>query len=312
VIVGDLPDGYLARPATAADIDAIVELARVHDLAITGEPEPGTREYLTWIWGLPFLDTSSDTVLVQGPGGAVVAYAHARWDPAKGGPIGGDGMVHPDHVGRGIGSALLGFLEARGRAHPAEGVRVAVPALDEAAHRLLTERGYGIVRTSWEMTRPLGRDVGPGPSPPGVSIRSFEPGRDEQTLYEVSEAAFADHWDYLPETFETFAADFYDAHDWDPTLAFLAETGGRAVGEVVAIEFESSGYIASIGVLRPFRRRGIAAALLRHAFASLAARGHREVGLTVDAASPTGAVGVYERVGMSVRREAHVFDGPAG
>jgi ribosomal protein S18 acetylase RimI-like enzyme len=309
VSVGEFPDGYLARPATTADLDAIVELARVRDLAITGDPEPGVREYLTWIWGQPFVDMVSDTVLVQEPRGGIVAYAHAKWDPAKGGPIDGDGLVHPDHLGHGIGAALLTFMEAGRRPGASDGVRVAVPAADRSAHELLAAHGYVQVRRSFDMVRDLQPGLAPLDPPPGVEIRTFEPGRDEQTLFDVSEGAFADHWNYLPEPFESFAADFYEAADWDPSLAFLAEVDGHAAGELVAIEFETSGYVASLGVLRPFRRRGIATALLRHAFSALAARGHREVGLSVDATSPTGAVGVYEGVGMSVRREYHVFDG---
>jgi ribosomal protein S18 acetylase RimI-like enzyme len=311
VSVGDLPDGYLARPATASDLDAVVELARIHDLSIAGESEPGMREYLIWSWGQPFVDTTSDTVLVLEPGGgAVVAYAHAKWDPAKGGPIDGDGRVHPDHRGHGIGAALLGFMESGRHSNAADGVRVAVHEADLAAHRLLAARGYVQVRTAFDMVLAIEPGL-TAPDPPlGVEIRTFEPGRDEHTLYEVSEGAFADHWNYLPEPFESFAADFYDAADWEPSLAFLAEVDGEAAGELVAIEFDTSGYVASLGVLRPFRRRGIATALLRHAFVTLAARGHREVGLSVDATSPTGAVAAYEGVGMSVRREFHVFDGP--
>jgi ribosomal protein S18 acetylase RimI-like enzyme len=167
------------------------------------------------------------------------------------------------------------------------------------------------VRASFDMVRELHPGlVAPDP-PSDITIRTFEPGRDEHTLYEISEGAFADHWDYLPEPFQSFAADFFDAADWEPSLAFIAEVEGEPAGELVAIEFEDSGYVASLGVLRPFRRRGIATALLWRAFAALAARDHREAGLTVDAASPTGAVSVYEGVGMSVRREAHVFDRPA-
>jgi ribosomal protein S18 acetylase RimI-like enzyme len=56
-------------------------------------------------------------------------------------------------------------------------------------------------------------------------------------------------------------------------------------------------------VRRPWRRRGLAEALLHRSFAELYARGKRRVGLGVDADNVTGALRLYERVGMrAVRR----------
>ena len=51
----------------------------------------------------------------------------------------------------------------------------------------------------------------------------------------------------------------------------------------------SRGYIAVLGVRRPYRRRGLGEALLLHAFGALHARGRRGVDLHVDTDSLTGA-----------------------
>ena len=59
---------------------------------------------------------------------------------------------------------------------------------------------------------------------------------------------------------------------------------------------------------RAYRRRGIAEALLKTAFAELYRRGERRVGLGVDAESPTGATRVYERAGMRTLWHAIVYE----
>ena len=67
------------------------------------------------------------------------------------------------------------------------------------------------------------------------------------------------------------------------------------------------GWIPSLGVRRPWRRRGIGLALLRHAFEEFGRRGKRAVGLGVDAESVTGAVELYERAGMHVWRRSTTY-----
>ena len=61
-----------------------------------------------------------------------------------------------------------------------------------------------------------------------------------------------------------------------------------------------AGWIAGLGVRRPWRRRGVARALLLRAFGQFYDRGERRVALAVDSESPTGATRLYERVGMRV------------
>ena len=60
----------------------------------------------------------------------------------------------------------------------------------------------------------------------------------------------------------------------------------------------SSDGSARLGVRPAWRRRGLGEALLRSAFAELFTRGHRRVGLGVDTENVSGALRLYERVGM--------------
>jgi len=162
------------------------------------------------------------------------------------------------------------------------------------------------------MGRELEADEVAIPPPDGVTIRTFEVGRDERTFHQVSNDAFAEHWGSTPTPYESFAAQWWGDPEFDPTKIFLAEADGRVVGECAWIVFETGGYVASIGVLKDWRGRGIAQALLRRAMADMARLGHRDVFLSVDSENATGAVGVYEKVGMRVRRRSLVFQKPSG
>jgi mycothiol synthase len=301
-----LPEGFTARAATDADLDVVVRLMDDADRALGLDPD-AIREFLTWIWHIPSTDLGRDTRLVL-RGSEVASFAQGMWNPEEGGPLGSLIRVHPDHAGRGIGSWALAWVEALAAERDSEGVRAETADRDGAGHALLASRGYVQVRSSFTMGRRLDPKEDPGVTPVGVTIRAFETGRDERVLHRVHEASFADHWGFRPVPYETFEAEMYEAEDWDPSLAHFAEVDGEVVGDVVSLSFAGDGYVALLGVVPGWRGRGIAKALLRRAFAELAKRGHHEVRLGVDAQNPTGAVALYESVGMTPYRAYDIFD----
>jgi mycothiol synthase len=301
-----LPGGFAARAAADADLDVVVRLMDDADGALGLDPDP-IREYLTWVWHIPSTDLGRATRLVLN-GSEVACFAQGVWTREEGGPLDSLIRVHPNHVGRGIGSWALAWSEALAAERGSEGVRAQTVDRDVAGRALLASRGYVQVRSSWTMGRRLASDEDAGAAPAGVTIREFETGRDERALHDVNEASFADHWGYRPSPYETFEAEMYRAEDWDPSLAHLAEVEGEIVGHSVALSFAGDGYVAALGVVPGWRGRGIAKALLRRSFAELAKRGHREVRLGVDAQNPTGAVALYESVGMTPYRAYDTFD----
>ena len=64
------------------------------------------------------------------------------------------------------------------------------------------------------------------------------------------------------------------------------------------------GWVGTLGVRRPWRKRGIGLALLRHSFNEFYRRGKRKVGLGVDAQNLTGALRLYESAGMQSTRRS--------
>jgi ribosomal protein S18 acetylase RimI-like enzyme len=130
-------------------------------------------------------------------------------------------------------------------------------------------------------------------------------GEEEAVLAVVNEG-FADHWDFRP-------VDRGWLDRTEPGLLVL----GAADGEIAGVARCTSdrfglGWVNSIAVLPPWRRRGLGLALLHAAFGALYDRGRRTIGLGVDAANPTGAVALYERAGMRVAWQADIWEKPAG
>jgi GNAT superfamily N-acetyltransferase len=58
------------------------------------------------------------------------------------------------------------------------------------------------------------------------------------------------------------------------------------------------GWLDHVSVRRPWRRRGLASALIARSLLVLRDRGMAIAALGVDADNPTGALGVYERLGF--------------
>ena len=301
-----LPAGLSSHPGTEADLDAVVALLDDVQLDVMGDTED-VREYLDWMWHVPYVDVARDVVLVR-DGADLVGYAEAYWDPSSGGPMHAGGAVRPSHRGRGVGTAIVRRSREIATMRAAPGIRhPGVFATDTAAQALLEANGFVHVRNFYTMALALPSERSPV-HPDGVEIRAFQTGRDERPLFEVHEASFADHWGFVPETYETFVGEWFDASDWSPHLTYLAWAGDEPVGHAAALEFASRGFVAALGVVPAWRGRGIAQALLQRAFIDLAARGHPEVTLGVDAASPTGAVALYEKVGMRIRHEFRTYD----
>jgi mycothiol synthase len=296
------------RAATTDDLDDIVALFHASDARVADEPE-SMREYLTWIWGLPTFDLGRDSLLLPGTEG-LDAFAQFVWDAQTGGPARLDWAVHPRHDLDSIALTLLDWGEEQRRGRGVtDPLRTNIMSADEAAAAMLERRGFTQVRTSWDMTRALLPGDRMFEPTPGVTVRTFRAG-EELVLHEVADTSFRDHWDHVDTSFETFTATML-ATPWEPELTFFAEVDGRVAGELIALAFDDRAYVASVGVLREFRQRGAATSLLRRAFAALAERGLTRVELSVDAASPTGAVSLYEGLGMRSVRSYATFDGPS-
>lgn len=116
-------------------------------------------------------------------------------------------------------------------------------------------------------------------------------------MHRVLEASFEGHFASEPMAYEAWEEANLRAPSTELSLLFTAERGGELVGALTTA-IDEQAWVAELGVLEAHRGAGIGRALLRRAFAELAARGHTIVKLNVDGENASGATRLYEGVGM--------------
>ena len=142
----------------------------------------------------------------------------------------------------------------------------------------------------------LGEAVPAAVFPAGMRVRTADVDADAPSVHALLVRAFAASAEEVPPYVEWLAWWTGDA-EFDPELWFLAEDGGELAGVVLCW---SSAFVKDLAVDPARRRVGLGRALLLHALRALRARGATTAALKVDADNPTGAVRLYESVGMRI------------
>ena len=275
------------RPATLADAEGIVALVCACDVEEVGEPDYDL-EGLDAEWRDPGVDPARDAVVAVEPDGRIAGYALLTGTYVR-------AWTHPEQRGRGVGTAIRERAEARAVERGLPEVRQQIVGGNEPARALLTAAGYAATAHHWRMATELGAAHAPPPPPPeGVGVRPFAAGADDRVAHEILEGAFADVEGQQARTFESWSSMARDQDLW-----LVAELDGAPAGALAAeVREEGTGYVSELGVRREARRRGIAGALLLHAFAGFAGRGMTRAALTVRTHNLAG-VRLYESLGMA-------------
>lgn len=311
---------YRWTPLSPEHVAAWSELAN-HLAVVDGTEEFFEPEDLAEDLDAPDHDPEKDTWAVW-DGDQMVGFGQVfvpvRPDHEGRARVNHGGGVHADHRGRGLGSALLDRVEARGlellgERHP--GVTAYLQAgggLEGSSSRaLLGERGYSVARYWNLLTRAVG-DEPPVPAIEGVRLVSPQ-AEDEEGVRVAHEVAFRDHYGSAPTSPEgwhqhwTSRAGRMDVS----TIAVADGTGpdGWREGEVLAYVLvgqwvDRQAYVNLVGTVPQARGRGIAAAALARTLGLAARSGRYDViELDVDSESPTGATRLYERVGFTHKHQ---------
>jgi ribosomal protein S18 acetylase RimI-like enzyme len=190
---------------------------------------------------------------------------------------------------------------------------------DKPGRQLLDEAGYAVARAWSHLAVELDAPPVEPAWPQGISVRPFDQERQWPAAGAALDEAFIDHWGYVPvgedDGDEGEADD--DSGEDDPysnsrDFCFIAwadeAVAGVLLGNERTVEWAETGKVGSVTVRRPFRRRGLATALLLHAFAAFHRRGIQRVVTDTDADSFTAGPALYERVGMRQFRRELVYE----
>jgi len=231
-----------------------------------------------------------------------------------------NGWVRPSDRGRGLGTALLHWSEARAAEVAAVDGRSGPRHLDAwleessvGARRLFGAEGYAVARYGFQMIRDLTTPIGDAPLPNGIDIRPVRV-EDHRRIWDADEEAFRDHWNAWLRTEEDYTG-WYATPELDTSLWRVGWDGDEVAGVVMSFVFAeenerlgvSRGWFEHISVRRPWRRRGLATALMTAAMEELAQRGIREVALHVDAENVSGALRVYQALGFRVVKSNSLY-----
>jgi mycothiol synthase len=286
----ELPEGLTERPLRLEDAAAVTAVMMAEELADLGEIVIEEADIVS-DWQRPSFDVGASTVGVL-DGETLVGYAEVS------GGDRGDAAVHPDHRGRGIGTALAGWMQQRARQGGASVVGMPVPS-GSPGEKLLTELGYHVRWNSWVLRLPEGRVIEVQPLPDGYTIREAGSEEDRRAAWTVTEDAFLEWSVRERQSYEDFGAAVWDRPGFEPwNLRCVADSDGTVVGISLVLLADGCGYIAKLAVRKDQRNRGLARALLAESFQVAREHGATRSELSTD--SRTGALGLYEKVGMEV------------
>ncbi len=312
---------YTIRPACMDDLEAVVTLMNICSMKIIGVSDD-TQEQIASDWQMPGFDQAKSQRVVFSPQGQLVGFGEVRNQTRPSYPF-LDIYVHPDYESTPVSDMLMEWGEKRAGevsdSIPPD-VRIAMQAAgyqhDTWYLPMLESAGMIPIRHHWRMEINLDTPSPKPEWPEGITVRTMIPGQDDRAVLEAQCAAFRDHWGHVEipfeQHFERWQHEWQNEGDFDPSLWFLALDGDRIVGISLCKGShngeEHVGWISNLGVLREYRRRGVAMALLLHSFDVLRSRGKHAVGLGVDAGSLTGATKLYQKAGMSVVTQIVIYE----
>ncbi len=241
--------------------------------------------------------------------GTLLGYAHLDVTDTVAGSS-AELAVHPDARGNGIGRALVETLLTLS---PDGRLRLWAHGEHPAAAALAQSLGFTRTRSLWQMRMPLAGELPPVSLPDGISLRTFEIGRDEQDWTDLNNKAFAIHPDQGGWGLEEVLVREKEAW-FDPAGFFLAFRGDDLVGfhwtkvhggtrhhadpGAHDHDHEAMGEVYVVGVDPSEQGRGLGPALTLVGLHHLRDLGLSEVLLYVDEGN-TNAIRVYERLGFT-------------
>ncbi len=316
-----LPHGYTARTFRGPDdYPVLADLLNASEAANSSEYVTSVEDLAHNYSHVQRCDLRTDLLLVHDPAGEPAAYTRVFWDQEL------DGLrrygfvcnILPEHRGV-LTAGMLDWIETRIRAIAADqgyaSERVYQTWCENEAGMgwmidQLRARGYAVTRYGYMMLRDLAEPIPADDLPDGFNTRHCERA-DLRAIWDAMDEAFRDHWGFREQTeadFERWSTE----PELDPTLWQVAWAGDEVAGMVLNFvpreENErlglSRGWTDPICVRRPWRRKGVARALILRSLRMFRKLGYKEAALGVDTQNPNGALQLYESCGFRPYRRS--------
>lgn len=317
-----LPDGYRLSNLLPEHEQGAVDVFNAFWLWMNGGSFT-TLEEMQGEWADPILDREQDIRVVVSPKGQVVGYMDVVDFTALHVRMFSWLAILPEEMGQGIEDVLVDWAVQRGiqrLPQASEGARVVLHmganADNQDLYQLYTRHGFQPVRYSYRMRIDM-NGAAPTPAvPAGITIRPMLVGKEEREAIYTTYDAFRDHWGFVEEPFEKYCENWMHHlktdPNYDPAYYFVAMDGSEMAGVSLCYpkfeEVPEMGWVGTLAVRRPWRKRGLGLALLQHSFSAFHELGKASVGLGVDAQNLTGALRLYEKAGMRVWRKNCTYE----
>jgi mycothiol synthase len=278
------------RPFLNEDAPVVAALISADEARFYGRPGRITGADI-----LMFLQYSKETWIWEADGRVVASASFGmHGDAANIRGVVGD-------KGRGLGTEIVERGEAFARAEGATKIHAGAAEPDAAARALFESRGYREVRRFYEMAIELTEGPAAPVLPAGLVLDELH--EDEyEAFYDALNEAFAEHWEWHPDPFDEWLERRRGQHRDEHGPVWFVVRDGDELAAVTRndVNVAGGGYVGAIGVRPAWRGKGLGKALLQATFAEFWRRGTTRVTLDVDSQNATGAVALYDRVGMHV------------
>jgi mycothiol synthase len=304
----------IAVVAASAEADKIERVDTVEDVA---------NGYAHLVNSDPYQD-----MLFAEVNNEVIGYSRGFWRQEENGPrtYGSVGFLAPDWRRKGIGASMFRWIENRLRVIAESHAATETGLLESFVNdgnisltALLEKNNYQPIRYIVEMVRPDLENISDFPLPEGLEVRPVLP-EHHQVIWDAHNEAFRDHWGYSEPSEEDYQAWLGEKTVFQPQLWQIAwdintnEIAGQVRTFINAAENEKynrkRGYTEFISVRRPWRKRGLARALIMRSLSLQKEQGMTESALGADSENISGATRVYEDCGFKVTKCHTIYRKP--
>ncbi len=311
-----LREGLVMRSPEKTESKKAQILFDKYNMHVSGEKR-AKAELIAKIWESPNFDLKENARIIENENEEWLGYS-AVWNTEK--PHIENRIVIkilPDYLGTDIETVLDEWgaqksISNISKAPKDAEVLISQSIFDSQKERIqsLKSNGFSEGRYFWRMGIDLDDSINKTDFPEGITVSTFSEKKNLMDIINCDRAAFKDHWGYVESPIDD---EIKDWEHWiktdpfhDPSFWFIAYSGDEIAGLSLcnngSVQDKNVAYIDTVCVKKEFRKKGIAAALLRHSFSELKKAGRTKANLHVDAASLTGATKLYEGVGMKVNQ----------